>query len=168
MCQALPLQKMNCLTLLHNLQCYHMQRGSTLHLVLQLLHSTWYSHQCMEILYSRRCIVHPLCTQCVSRFAKMQYMGWDIHFSPILDILLPCASSQATLLPVLVARTSTQNHLKHPMTCVSDTKSGDSSSLPIPQLLNPSLAMLTTIANLSAYGCVTRTFSPMVSRCLPS
>ena len=54
------------------------------------------------------------------------------------------------------------------MTCVSDTKSGDSSSLPIPQLLNPSLAMLTTIANLSAYGCVTRTFSPMVSRCLPS
>ena len=31
-------------------------------MLLQLLRSTWYSHQCMEIVYSRRRIVHPLCT----------------------------------------------------------------------------------------------------------
>ena len=69
MCQVL---------LLHHLACY-MQKG--LHLIMQLLNSTWYSHQYTDLWYNHQYMVHLLCTQCVIHLARIQCRGWDTHYS---------------------------------------------------------------------------------------
>ena len=87
MCQALLLRH----------PAYHMQKG--LHLIMQLLNSTWHSHQCMDLWYSHQCMdlwyshqcmdlwynhqyISPVhLTQCVPHLAMIHCRGWDTHYS---------------------------------------------------------------------------------------
>ena len=111
----------------------------------------WYSHQCMDLWYNHQYMVHL--TQCVPHLAMIHCRGWDTHYSKTQCRLSLSASSQATSPPT---RTSTLNNLRHRMTCASSIRNGGNSGLLLQQHLKASLAMLTTTASLSVFGCGTQ------------